>query len=164
MIRLLLASLCLVTLAACGDDDTPADTGSTDATMDTGVTDTGATDTGATDTGTGDSATDTGAGDSATDTGTTDGGTCSAEQGAVAAFIESNKTCSEDSDCAQVGAPCYQAHEDCCVVYMANDYDTTMWGTLITDLMTCVGPGCACCAAIPADPGCNAGRCGPMAR
>ena len=34
---------------------------------------------------------------------------------------------------------------------------------LQTALVSCVGPGCGCCGAIPQDPECIDGRCGPAA-
>jgi hypothetical protein len=86
---------------------------------------------------------------------------CSTEQDAVRAFIESNKTCTDDADCQQVAASCFDAQEDCCVVYMRGDFDMATWGPLLLDLEACEGAACGCCDGIPADPGCNAGRCGP---
>lgn len=164
----------------CGDDGGTTDTGTSDGSMDTSPSDTGGGDTGGGDTG-GDTG---GCGPNTcgpcepacSPLDRCEGGSwicecicegpapsCQPEQDSVRSFIASNKTCVDDGDCVQVSNQCYEAQEDCCVVYMASGYDETMWGTLTAALDGCVMPlgGCGCCAAIPADPACNAGVCGP---
>jgi hypothetical protein len=93
-------------------------------------------------------------------TGGSTGLTCENVQAEAAVFVASNKTCTSGQDCVQVSAGCYADQEDCCVVYLSRDYDQAAWALLLEQLDSCLGP-CACCAAIPAPPGCTAGRCGP---
>lgn len=90
-----------------------------------------------------------------------DAADCSAARAAATAFVEANKDCTLDSDCAQVAAPCYSMTEDCCVIYMKTGYDTASWTAIYDAVTSCAGSACGCCAAIPAPPGCIMGRCGP---
>jgi len=86
--------------------------------------------------------------------------TCDNADTNTAAFVEANQTCSTAADCVEVSAGCYSQQQDCCVVYLNRDYDQSAWSALTDQLDSCQGP-CGCCAAIPAPPGCSAGRCGP---
>jgi len=90
-----------------------------------------------------------------------DAADCTATNAAAVAFVEAHKSCSVDSDCVQVAAPCYSMPEDCCVTYMKADYDTVAWASLYAAVTSCAGGACACCASIPAPPGCIGGRCAP---
>jgi len=89
---------------------------------------------------------------------------CDGVRAEAQAFVAANKSCARDEDCVQVGAGCYSPHEDCCVIYLRGDYDAAAWTAFTRDLGTCAGGACACCAAIPRAPACNAGTCGPAAR
>lgn len=90
-----------------------------------------------------------------------DAADCTSARAAATAFVEANKDCALDTDCAQVAAPCYSATEDCCVVYLKTGYDTAAWTGIYDAVTACAGGACGCCASIPAPPGCIMGRCGP---
>jgi hypothetical protein len=80
---------------------------------------------------------------------------------AATAYVESHKDCGNAADCVQVVGACYAATEGCCVVYMNTSYVPAEWTAIHDQLEACSGGPCACCAAIPPDPACNSGRCGP---
>ncbi len=85
---------------------------------------------------------------------------CTSIEKEMGDFIAANKDCSSPSDCVTATAQCWQAQEDCCVVYLKSTHDKAKWASLNSTLSKCVS-GCGCCAAIPADPDCIASKSGP---
>jgi hypothetical protein len=98
-------------------------------------------------------------------TGGTGGGatTCDNVDSELAQFVASNKSCSVDSDCTSVSAPCTPVIDFCDgAVYLSNEYAGPEWEYLTARWSDChPGLDCAVCRAVAPPPGCIAGLCGP---
>lgn len=153
--------LSMILVWGCGDDATGTDAG---RGMDAGGRD-GGRDGGSRD---GASADGGGADDGGRDAGgsqdagaSIDGSTCPEIVARATAFLAASKECSTAADCITVAGGCYPEHEGCCVVYMNTTHDSTRWRAYLDALDVCFDGPCACCAAIPPEPDCIEGRCGP---